>query len=425
MVVPRLHRDEIYQCRLVCKHWLSAIDTLLENPPYHHQHDDNVPELILKRKYSSSSYMHYAVRLMTEKTLRRLENLTETATNNPFIGRSIIINPEVTNFGWENHLAQHSSPKLETLFKILERFGQYVYHLKWVVPGSSINVYKFYIILCRLLSYLPNLKTLCVRFWIKPQCNRGSLALQIFDNFSLPQIDSLYSVKLNVLQLPQYIENKIVSSLGTCVKKLSLPISFNLVNTFHCRLINLNELSLRSIFDFSLLKELLGKIKLLQIPVKKLKLRFGKPFDIIEILNNVSYLNIGFLNTGKSDLKDDLFHKGSKDNLMNYSMHTLKIKDSFELEYKFLCYLPNLKYLIVKTNYVVGKWYAKSFREGKFVPGNNEVSYHIRLCLYGCIPPAQAFWKNLPKLEYLIVDPVDDKNVEYLDHPFVRYPRSN
>lgn len=426
IVLPVLDREHIYKCRCICKRWTTAIDKYLENLPCYIPYNNDAPELVLQRKYSADTFMRFPIGLMFNGTLKRLEGISNISTlSNPFIGRSIVINPEITNFSWENDFGHHCAPKLERLCKILESFGKFVYHLEWIVLSPSVNSAKFYVILCRLLSYLPNLKTLRVRFWLKPLLNKEHL-LESVENLKLPQIESLHSIDLNILDLPNIIEEKLILAFGTGVKKLCLPISPNLANVIHKGLTSLNELCLWSIYDLNLLQKLINKIKQIQLPVKKLKLELGKQFDVIEILNYLVDLNIGLVNFGKSDLVDDLFHENFKGNLNN-SIHTLEIRDSFELGFKFLRHFSNLSYLVVRKHYVVGKWFTKWIEEEKILPSNNEIANFIRLCVYCDDSPGKKFWNMLPMLKYIIVESDVNNDVlyspSYLAHPVKHYAR--
>ncbi len=138
LVSPMLSKEEIYQCRMVCRRWTEAIDSFLENHPCLQSIINDAADLNGKRQNDLEDYTRFPVRLMLEKTLHRFDRI-EIPSPNPFIGRSIIINPDITNFGWETDFAEHLSPKFEKLCKILERFGNFIYQVRRIVslPGSA------------------------------------------------------------------------------------------------------------------------------------------------------------------------------------------------------------------------------------------------------------------------------------------------
>lgn len=364
---------------------------------------------------------------MFEKTLNMFEKI-ESRSVNPFIGRCIVINTEVTNFGWENDFTEQSSAKFEKLCQILERFGKFVYHLEWVLLSPSVSGNKFYIILCRVLSYLPNLQTLRIRFWVNTSTNLKSLSPRI-DNIQVPKSPFLYLVDLNIFNLPCHIEEQIILSLlGSHVKTLCLPISLNMINAMHTGMNSLSDLTVRSIYDFDLFKHLILKVKEAKIPLKKLKGEFSRHFDVSDILSEVQTLSISEINFGKSALRDKTYVKKSIKNSWFTFLHTCVIADSFDVKYNFLNSLPNLKYLIITKSYVVKEWYKNFVNQKTQNFENIGIENHVRLCVYCGLSPPTSFWERFPNLKCIIVESSTESSgfifPKYLQNPVIkRYPR--
>lgn len=201
---PRISKYDVLKCRLLSHSWNTAVETCYERPVM----TGLLPFLVEQKNLKSTHYNQNewtnaytyssSVPINTQLFVSEFIEGRVNTYKNPFLGRFIEIEVE----GVRNTI-EHVQIYTNAMSIILQKFGTEIWYVKIFVDFLYWSTTtESYLKLVEWLNYVPNLRSLEIRF-------NGQVDQNIIKTNPLPQLDNLIHLKVADIQTGDNIMNEL------------------------------------------------------------------------------------------------------------------------------------------------------------------------------------------------------------------------